>query len=146
MLLAKGFIIRSTSPSQVPITIAAKDGGTDFRFCVDYRAVNAQTISDATPPPNIQMVFDQLQGATVFTKIDLRTAYWQVQVKPSDRWKTAFTCRYGHFEWTVMPFGLKNAPAIFVRHTIRDISLTYTYEDEDLIGMTTYNVTLRNQL
>ena len=113
MLMNKGFITRSSSPSSVPLTIAPKDGGTDYRFCVDYRAVNTQTISDATPPPNIQMLFDQLQGATVFSKIDLRTAYWQVQVKPSDRWKTAFTCRYGHFEWTVMPFGLKNAPATF---------------------------------
>src|SRR6202022_4309460 len=62
-LVKKGFIVRSTSPSQVPITIADKDGGTAYRFCIDYRAVNAQTVSDATPPPNIQMLFDQLQGA-----------------------------------------------------------------------------------
>src|SRR5258708_2141770 len=67
MLLKKGFITRSTSPSQVPVTIADKDGGNDFRFCVDYRPINAQSISDVTPPPNVQMLFDQLQGATVFT-------------------------------------------------------------------------------
>ena len=73
------------------------------------------------------MLFDQLQGATVFTKIDLRTAYWQVQVKPADRWKTAFTCRYGHFEWTVMPFGLKNAPATFVR-LVDEVFNDYLYK------------------
>ena len=81
MLMSKGFIRRSTSPSQVPITIADKDGGKDLRFCIDYRAVNAQTVTDATPPPNMQMLFDQLQGAIIFTKVDLRSAYWQVKIQ-----------------------------------------------------------------
>src|SRR5260370_9745422 len=61
------------------------------------------------------MLFDQLQGATIFTKIDLRAAYWQVRIKPTDTWKSAFTCRYGHFEWLVRQFGLKKEPATFVR-------------------------------
>jgi hypothetical protein len=67
MLLQKGFIVRSKSPSQVPITIAPKDGGTDYRFCVDYRAVNEQTISDATPPPNVQMLFDHSSVSVAIT-------------------------------------------------------------------------------
>ena len=84
-----------------------------MRMCVDYRAVNKQTKKNRYPLPRIDDLFDQLQGATVFSSIDLQSAYHQVRLKPEDIPKTAFTTPFGLFEYTVLCFGLTNAPATF---------------------------------
>ena len=89
-----------------------KDG--TIRLCVDYRRLNDVTIKNKYPLPKIEDLFDQLNGARVFSKIDLRTGYHQLKVRESDIPKTAFTSRYGLFEYTVMSFGLTNAPAYFM--------------------------------
>ena len=112
-LLDKGFIRPSTSPWGTPVLFAKKKDKT-LRLCIDYLQLNRVTIKNRYPLPRIDDLFDQLRGARVYSKIDLRTEYHQLRVREADIPKTAFRTRYGHFEFRVMPFGLTNAPAAFM--------------------------------
>jgi hypothetical protein len=112
-MLQKGLIRPSASPWGSPVFFVDKRDGT-IRLCVDYRRLNEVTIKNKYPLPKIEDLFDQLNGARVFSKIDLRIGYHQLKVRESDIPKTAFTTRYGLFEYTVMSFGLTNAPAYFM--------------------------------
>ena len=110
--LEKGFIRKSTSPAGAPILFVKKKDGS-LRLCVDYRKLNDMTIRNSYPLPLIGDLLDRVKGAKIFTKLDLKSAYNLVRIKEGDEYKTAFRTRYGHFEYLVMPFGLKNAPATF---------------------------------
>jgi hypothetical protein len=112
-MLAKGLIRPSASPWGSPVIFVDKRDGT-IRLCVDYRRLNDVTIKNKYPLPKIDDLFDQMNGAKFFSKIDLRTGYHQLKVRESDIPKTAFTTRYGLYEYTVMSFGLTNAPAYFM--------------------------------
>jgi len=85
-----------------------------MRLCIDYRELNKVTIKNRYPLSRIDDLFDQLQGANVFFKIDLRSEYHQLKIKPEDVPKTTFSISYGHYEFLVMPFGLTTAPTAFV--------------------------------
>jgi hypothetical protein len=111
-LLEKRFIRPSSSPWGCPAIFVKKKDQTD-RMCVDYRPLNEVTIKNKYPLPRINILFDQLTGARVFSKIDLRSGYHRIRIRPEDIPKTAFTMRYGLFEHLVMSFGLTNAPAHF---------------------------------
>jgi len=108
----RGWIGVSTSPAGAPIHfVKKKDGG--LRLCVDYRQLNEITIKDWTPLPLIGESLDQLSNATIYTKLDIRDAYYNLRITAGDEWKTAFRIRYGLYEYCIMPFGLTNAPASF---------------------------------
>ncbi|GJS53054.1 putative reverse transcriptase domain-containing protein [Tanacetum coccineum] len=112
-LLEKGFIRPSSSPWGAPVLSMKKKDGS-FRTCIDYRELNKLTVKNRYPLPRIDDLFDQLQGSSVYSKIDLQSGYHQLCIKEEDIPITAFRTRYGHFEFQVMPFRLTNAPAVFM--------------------------------
>ncbi|GJV97029.1 putative reverse transcriptase domain-containing protein [Tanacetum coccineum] len=112
-LADRGFIRPSTSPWGAPI-LFVKIKDRSFRMCIDYRELNKLTVKNHYPLPRIDDLFDQVQGSSVYSKIDLRSGYHQLRVRNEDIPKTAFRTRYGHYEFQVMPFGLTNAPAVFM--------------------------------
>ncbi|GKD59071.1 putative reverse transcriptase domain-containing protein, partial [Tanacetum coccineum] len=112
-LLEKGFIRPSSSPWGALVLFMKKKDGS-FQMCIDYRELNKLTIKNRYPLPRIDDLFDQLQGSSVYSKIDLRSSYHQLRIREEDIRITAFRTRYGHYEFQVMPFGLTNTPAVFM--------------------------------
>lgn len=112
-LLDKVYVQPSVSPWGAPILFVKKKDGS-MRICIDYRDLNQLTIKNKYPLLRIEDLFDQLKGAGVFLKIDLRSGYDQLKVKESDIPKIAFRTRYGHYKFVVMPFGLSNTPIVFM--------------------------------
>jgi len=112
-LLDKGFIRPSSSEWGCP-ALFVKKKDQSLRMCVDYRPLNAETIKNKYPLPRIDILFDQLSKAKVFSKIDLRSGYHQINIRPQHIPKTAFSTRYGLYEYLVMSFGLTKAPAYFM--------------------------------
>ena len=109
----KGLVQPSVSPWGAPVLFVKKKDGT-LRMCIDYRQINKVTVKNKYPLLRIKYLFDQLKEASVFSKIDLRSGYYQLRVKDVDVPKIAFRTRYGHYEFLVMPFGLTNAPTAFM--------------------------------
>ncbi|GBG84348.1 hypothetical protein CBR_g38319 [Chara braunii] len=122
-LTEKGWIRPSTSPFGLPVLFVPKKGGT-LRMCIDYRGLNAITVKNAEPLPRIDDLLDTVQRCKYYTKIDLKSGYHQIAIRPEDQNKTAFQTRYGLYEFVVMPFGLCNAPSTF-QHAMNRIIHDY---------------------
>ncbi len=138
--LATGFIRPSSSPAGAGFFFVGKKDGS-LRPCIDYRGLNSITVKNTYPLPLMSSAFERLQGASIFTKLDLRNAYHLVRIRQGDEWKTAFNTPRGHFEYLVMPFGLSNSPAVFqalVNDVLRDMvdQFIYVYLDDILIFST----------
>uniref|UniRef100_A0A8C7YHL6 ribonuclease H n=1 Tax=Oryzias sinensis TaxID=183150 RepID=A0A8C7YHL6_9TELE len=135
--LTSGHIRPSSSPVGAGFFFVEKKDKT-LRPCIDYRELNLITVKDKYSHPLISSIFDSVQGAQVFSKLDLRNAYHLVRIKEGDEWKTAFNTPLGHYEYLVMPFGLTNAPAVFqrlVNDVLRDFlnRFVFVYLDDILI-------------
>lgn len=142
-MLARGLIRPSTSPYGAPVLFARKKDGS-LRLCVDYQRLNNMTKKNVYPLPLIPEMLDRLGQAKIFTKLDLKDAYWHIRIAAGDEHKTAFRTRYGLYEYCIMPFGLSNAPGTFQTHVnetfsdMLDVFLTI-YLDDFLIYSTSYN-------
>jgi len=117
-LLEKQFIRPSVSLWGALVLLVKKKDGS-MRLCLDYRHLNKVTVKNRYPLPRIDDLMDQLVGAEVFSKIELRSRYHHIRVKAEDVSKTAFMTRYGHYEYSVMPFGVTNAPSVFMEYMNR---------------------------
>jgi len=127
--LKAGLIRPSSSLAGAGFFFVGKKDGT-LRPCIDYSPLNAITIKNRYPLPLMSSVFNQLQQARVFTKLDLRNAYHLVRIREGDEWKTGFNTPSGHYEYLVMPFGLTNAPAVFqamINDILRDFLDKFVY-------------------
>ena len=147
-MLRRGVIEPSMSPwASAIVLVKKKDGST--RFCVDYRRLKNFTIKDAYPLPRIDESLDQLSGAQWFSTLDMNSGYWQIELDPTDKHKTAFVTRQGLYEFNVMPFGLCNAPATFERLLQTVLSglqwhVCLIYLDDILVYGSTFDTMIKN--